>query len=67
MSTTENVLEHPQLAEGSLLDEIMAQTRLMPNEDGYEVAKKGVAAFIENLLGAQQQEEPVNKRLLIRC
>jgi type VI secretion system protein ImpC len=64
MSTTENVLEHPQLAEGSLLDEIMAQTRLMPNEDGYEVAKKGVAAFIENLLGAQQQEEPVNKTLV---
>ena len=28
MSTTESVLETPQLAEGSLLDEIMQQTRM---------------------------------------
>ncbi|BBL92187.1 type VI secretion protein [Vibrio rotiferianus] len=64
MSTTESVLETPQLAEGSLLDEIMQQTRIAPSEDGYDIAKKGVAAFIENLLGSPQSEEPVNKSLV---
>jgi len=64
MSTTESVLEAPQLAEGSLLDEIMQQTRIAPNEDGYDIAKKGVAAFIENLLGSAQSEELVNKSLV---
>lgn len=64
MSTTESVLEAPQLAEGSLLDEIMQQTRIAPSEDGYDIAKKGVAAFIENLLGSPQSEEPVNKSLV---
>ena len=28
-----------------LLDEIMSQTRLMPGNDGYDVARQGVAAF----------------------
>ena len=64
MSTTESVLETPQLTEGSLLDEIMQQTRIAPNEDGYDIAKKGVAAFIENLLGSPQSEELVNKSLV---
>lgn len=40
MSTTEKVLERPQLAQGSLLDEIMAQTRIAPSEEGYDIAKK---------------------------
>lgn len=40
MSTTESVLEKSQLAEGSLLDEIMAQTRIDPSEESYDVAKK---------------------------
>ncbi|MCG6351664.1 type VI secretion system contractile sheath large subunit [Vibrio fluvialis] len=64
MSTNETVLERPQLAEGSLLDEIMAQTRIAPSEEGYDVAKKGVAAFIENLIGGNQLDEAVNKSLV---
>ncbi|WP_027362140.1 type VI secretion system contractile sheath large subunit [Halodesulfovibrio aestuarii] len=47
-----------------LLDEIMAQTKLAPSEEGYDVAKKGVAAFIENLIGSEKTEEPVNKTLV---
>lgn len=62
--STETVLERPQLAEGGLLDEIMAQTKIAPNEDGYDIAKKGVAAFIENLIGSEQAEEAVNKSLV---
>ncbi|OAM99890.1 type VI secretion protein [Vibrio europaeus] len=62
--STETVLERPQLAEGGLLDEIMAQTKIAPSEDGYDIAKKGVAAFIENLIGSEQAEEAVNKSLV---
>ena len=42
----------------------MAQTRMKPNEEGYDIAKKGVAVFIENLIGSQQEKEPVNKTLV---
>lgn len=64
MSTTESVLEPSRLAEGSLLDEIMQQTRIAPNEEGYDIAKKGVAVFIENLLNSSQEKENVNKYLV---
>jgi type VI secretion system protein ImpC len=65
MSTTETLLDQsPQTAGGSLLDEIMAQTRIAPNEEGYDVAKKGVAAFIENLIGSESTGSPVNKSLV---
>ncbi|MBV8882143.1 MAG: hypothetical protein JO332_19455, partial [Planctomycetaceae bacterium] len=46
-----------EAAGGSLLDEIMVQTKLKPNDEGYEVAKKGVQAFISQLLaGAANQK-----------
>ncbi|GAB2655881.1 type VI secretion protein [Vibrio panuliri] len=62
--STEKVLEKQQLAEGGLLDEIMAQTKIAPSEEGYDIAKKGVAAFIENLIGSKQADEAVNKALV---
>ncbi|MBA3708238.1 MAG: type VI secretion system contractile sheath large subunit [Planctomycetes bacterium] len=40
-------------AEGSLLDQIMAQTRLAPQDDGYAIARKGVGAFIAELLAGR--------------
>ncbi|MCL9781341.1 type VI secretion system contractile sheath large subunit [Vibrio sp. S4M6] len=49
---------------GSLLDEIMANTRMEPGEEGYDIAKKGVTAFIENLLGNGSDIERVNKTLV---
>ncbi|CZF82719.1 MULTISPECIES: type VI secretion system contractile sheath large subunit [Grimontia] len=64
MSVQEKTLESSAYESGSLLDDIMAQTRMAPSEEGYDVAKKGVAAFIENLIGSDQQEEPVNKALV---
>lgn len=47
-----------------LLDNIMAQTRILPEEEGYDLAKKGVAAFIGNLVGSNKLNEPVNKALV---
>ncbi|WP_299494793.1 type VI secretion system contractile sheath large subunit [uncultured Shewanella sp.] len=60
VQTTDNAA----LEGGNLLDEIMAHTRMDPVDEGYDVAKKGVAAFISNILGSEQSSEPVNKALV---
>ncbi len=36
--------------ESSLLDQIMAQTRIQPGSEGYDVARQGVTAFIASIL-----------------
>lgn len=64
MSTVEKALDSTTLERSSLLDEVMAQTRITPNEEGYDIAKKGIAAFIENLVNADRTAEPVNKSLV---
>ncbi|WP_407334011.1 type VI secretion system contractile sheath large subunit [Enterovibrio sp. 27052020O] len=64
MSVQEKTLDSSVKESGSLLDEIMAQTRIAPSEEGYDIAKKGVAAFVENLIGSDKEQEPVNKALV---
>lgn len=64
MSVQEQSAVVEKTASVGLLDEIMAQTKIAPNEEGYDVAKKGVAAFIENLIGTDKTQEPVNKTLV---
>ncbi|MCW8139300.1 MAG: type VI secretion system contractile sheath large subunit [Planctomycetota bacterium] len=44
-------------SEGSLLDEIMQQTKLSPDQEGYEVARRGVSAFIGELLAPGKQKK----------
>lgn len=46
---------------GSLLDSILAESRIKPADEGYEVAKKGVAAFIAELLAPSKAGEKVDK------
>ncbi|HEX4300694.1 MAG TPA: type VI secretion system contractile sheath large subunit [Gammaproteobacteria bacterium] len=53
-----------EAAEGSLLDQIMQETRLKPSEEGYEIAKKGVEAFISELLQPQRKTEKVEQKLV---
>jgi type VI secretion system protein ImpC len=53
-----------EATEGSLLDQIMQETRLKPNEEGYEIAKKGVEAFISELLQPQRKTEKVEQKLV---
>lgn len=50
----------------SLLNEIMAQTRLSPGDDAYDIAKQGVSAFISNILESGSNNEPINKLLVDR-
>jgi len=53
-------------AEGTLLDQVMAQTRLAPSEEGYDIARQGVAAFIAELLQDNEGSPQVNKAVVDR-
>ncbi|GAB7197917.1 hypothetical protein DZS_39820 [Dickeya ananatis] len=48
----------------SLLEEIMAQARITPVDEGYNVAKQGIAALVANILDSGNAAEPVNKALV---
>src|SRR5688572_30171880 len=48
---------------GSLLDEIMLQTKMKPSDEGYDAAKKGVQAFISQLL-TTSKDQKVEKKLV---
>src|ERR1700744_463274 len=51
-----------QTLEGvSLLDEILAETRMTPGDEGYDVAKRGVQAFIAELVAPKREGEKVDK------
>ena len=55
-----------EVQEGSLLDQIVSQTRMNRGDEGYDVAKRGVGAFIAELLRPENAEERVNKNLIDR-
>lgn len=64
MSEMKKETQAAQATEGSLLDQIMQETRLKPNEEGYEIAKKGVEAFISELLQPARKTEKVEQKLV---
>ena len=43
-------------APGSLLDEILGATRLTPSDEGYDITKLGVQAFIDELIKPGREE-----------
>ncbi|HAF2404060.1 TPA: type VI secretion system contractile sheath large subunit [Salmonella enterica] len=45
----------------SLLDQIMAQTRIQPESESYDIARQGVSAFIASILQSSHQAEPINR------
>ena len=45
----------------SLLDEILAETKMAPGNEGYEVAKRGVQALIAELITPKREGEKVDK------
>jgi type VI secretion system protein ImpC len=47
--------------EGSLLDEILGETKLTPTDEGYDTTRKGVQAFIAELLAPAHASEKVDK------
>ena len=50
--------------EGSLLDMIMQETKMAPADEGYDVAKKGVEAFIAELLAPNKSVEKIDKKVV---
>ncbi|BAP45747.1 type VI secretion protein, EvpB/family [Pseudomonas sp. StFLB209] len=50
----------------SLLDSIIAQTRLNPEDEAWGIARRGVSAFIAELLKPHNSAEPVKKALADR-
>lgn len=49
------------LSNATLLDQIMAHTRLMPSQEGYQVARQGVSAFIGEILKSHDPDQLINK------
>lgn len=45
----------------SLLDQLLANTTMRPSQEGYAVARQGVAAFISEILQSGDHQQPVNK------
>jgi len=66
MTTTAAAVQTGNLAEAGILDRIIAETRLTPNDEAYDIAKRGVSAFIEELLKPQNENEPVKKAMVDR-
>ncbi len=46
---------------GSLLEEILTETKLSPSDEGYDVARQGVAIFIAEMLKPQHAQEKVER------
>ncbi len=54
-----------QTLEGeSLLDEILAEAKMAPGNEGYEIARAGVQAFIAELIQPKREGEKVDKALV---
>jgi type VI secretion system protein ImpC len=50
--------------EGSLLDEILAETKISPAEDAYAIAKKGVSVFISEMISGDRVGEKIDKSVV---
>ncbi len=55
-----------QAEDTSILDRIIAETRLTPDDEAYGIARRGVSAFIAELLKPQNEKEPVKKAMVDR-
>lgn len=66
MSTSAAVETNQGTAGVGILDRIIAETKLTPHDEAYGIAKRGVSAFIEELLKPQNENEPVKKALVDR-
>ena len=63
-STRQRPLAHRRWKATSLLDEILAETKMTPGDEGYDVAEAGVQAFIAELVAPKREGEKVDKALV---
>ena len=50
--------------EMSLLDQILGETKITPHDEGYDVARRGIAAFIGELMKPTRQDEKINNAIV---
>ncbi|WP_410708006.1 type VI secretion system contractile sheath large subunit [Bradyrhizobium sp. BWA-3-5] len=50
----------------SLLDQILVETKITPRDEGYDLARRGVAAFVAELIKPCRADEQVNNALVDR-
>jgi type VI secretion system protein ImpC len=50
--------------EVSILDQILGETKLQPTDEGYDVARRGVAAFIAELMQPSRKDEKINNAVI---
>lgn len=48
----------------SLLDQVLVETRITPRDEGYDLARRGVAAFLAELIKPSRADEQVNNALV---
>ena len=53
-----------QVETPSLIEEILHETRMKPTDEGYDVARKGVEAFLAEMLRPARAEERVDRRFV---
>ncbi len=66
MSTQATAEKLQAVEQASILDSIIAETKLTPDDEAYGIAKRGVSAFIEELLKPHNGKEPVKKAMVDR-
>ena len=65
MSQTQD-LDRSQLGADSLLSQIISETNITPVDEGYEAARIGISAFLEEMLRSDNAEEKVRKEVVDR-
>jgi type VI secretion system protein ImpC len=67
MDTAFETAQHASaLDSNSLLAQIMEETQLQPGEESYDIALRGVEAFIADLLKSESTNEKINKAVVDR-
>ncbi|MFE8601809.1 type VI secretion system contractile sheath large subunit [Archangium violaceum] len=61
---TQNAAGAAAAVSPSLLDEILSEAKIKPKDEGYDIARRGVEAFIAEMLAPNRSEERIDKALV---
>jgi len=61
---TQAAAAEAEVEESSLLDQMLNEAKIKPQDDGYDVAKQGIQAFITEMLGPSRKGEKIDKALI---
>lgn len=61
---TEQAAAAVEQQEGSLLEDIVSEMKMKPNDEGYEEARAGVRALVGELVGSRKAGERVDRKMV---